>query len=270
MNFKALKMNGLGNDFLIIDNRNQSIKLSEEDIIKLSDRTNSIGFDQLIMIRNSTTADADIDYFNSDGKIANACGNGNRCVADILMNEKKTKEVHFNVGSFTHLGTRSDDNLISIVMPQPNNELKKIPVTDEVQTNPLTIEVEGYKLEGHLLNVGNPHIVVFQEISDLELTKIGPIIENYKFFPDRINVTFAKIEDSGNIKVNVWERGAGKTLACGTAACATGFIATELKLSRNPVNIHFEKGFLKILINENKTITMTGPVSDQKIIEVRA
>ena len=83
-------------------------------------------------------------------------------------------------------------------------------------------------------------------------------------------MTFAKIEDSGNIKVNVWERGAGKTLACGTAACATGFIATELKLSRNPVNIHFEKGFLKILINENKTITMTGPVSDQKIIEVRA
>ena len=154
-------------------------------------------------------------------------------------------------------------------MPQPNNELNKIPVTDEVQTNPLTIEVEGYKLEGHLLNVGNPHIVVFQEISDLELTKIGPIIENYKFFPDRINVTFAKIEDSENIKVNVWERGAGKTLACGTAACATGFIATELKLSRNPVNIHFEKGFLKILINENKTITMTGPVSDQKIIEVR-
>ena len=93
MNFKALKMDGLGNDFLIIDNRNQSIKLSEEDIIKLSDRTNSIGFDQLIMIRNSTTADADIDYFNSDGKIANACGNGNRCVADILMNEKKTNEI---------------------------------------------------------------------------------------------------------------------------------------------------------------------------------
>mgnify|MGYP001354433016 CR=1 FL=1 len=135
-------------------------------------------------------------------------------------------------------------------------KLKKIPVTDEVQTNPLTIEVEGYKLEGHLLNVGNPHIIFFQEISDLELTKIGPIIENYKFFPDRINVTFAKIEDSGNIKVNVWERGAGKTLACGTAACATAVAAYKSKLTESKVRVSLPGGDLNIEYNED--IIMSG------------
>ncbi|MEL0177303.1 MAG: diaminopimelate epimerase, partial [Pelagibacteraceae bacterium] len=100
------------------------------------------------------------------------------------------------------------------------------------------------------------------------LLKIGPHIENLKYFPDRINVTFADVKNKNDIEINVWERGAGKTLACGTAACATAYIASDLKITNNPVNIHFKKGYLLIKVNSDKTIKMSGPVSEKKEIEV--
>ena len=153
-------------------------------------------------------------------------------------------------------------------MPKPKIKLSEIPVTNDVQNNPFLIEINSKKLKGHLINVGNPHIVFFEKISDEKLKKIGPIIENLKYFPDRINVTFADIQNEDNIDINVWERGAGRTLACGTAACATAYIASDLKLTKNPVNIHFQKGHLLIKINSDKTMMMTGPVSEKKEIEV--
>ncbi|MCI5053387.1 MAG: diaminopimelate epimerase [Pelagibacteraceae bacterium] len=268
MKFKAFKMDGLGNDFLIIDNRNQKISLSPEQILKLSNREKGIGFDQLIYIENSTQADAEIKYFNSDGQMADACGNGNRCISDILIKEKNKNNVTFEVNNFVHTGSKNIDNLINVIMPKPKIKLSEIPVTNDVQNNPFLIEINSKKLEGHLINVGNPHIIFFEKISDEELKKIGPLIENLKYFPDRINVTFANIQNEDNIDINVWERGAGKTLACGTAACATAYIASDLKLTKNPVNIHFQRGHLLIKINSDKTMMMTGPVSEKKEIEV--
>lgn len=268
MKFKAFKMDGLGNDFLIIDNRNQKISLNPEQILKLSNRKKGIGFDQLIYIENSTQADAEIKYFNSDGQMADACGNGNRCISDILIKEKNKNNVTFKVNSFVHTGSKNTDNLINVIMPKPKIKLSEIPVTNDVQNNPFLIEINSKKLKGHLINVGNPHIVFFEKISDEKLKKIGPIIENLKYFPDRINVTFADIQNEDNIDINVWERGAGKTLACGTAACATAYIASDLKLTKNPVYIHFQKGHLLIKINSDKTMMMTGPVSEKKEIEV--
>ena len=268
MNFKALKMDGLGNDFLIIDNRDQKISLNQDQILKLSDKKNNIGFDQLIYIENSRDADAELKYFNSDGKKADTCGNGNRCVADILIKEKKKDKVIFKVGKFLHYGKINQDNLVSILMPKPTNKLSDIPVSNDVKNNPCKLKVEENFFEGHLINVGNPHIVFFKEISDNDLIKIGPIIENHKYFPDRVNVTFANIQDKKNIKVNVWERGAGNTLACGTAACATAFIASQTGKAENPINIHFKKGHLKIEIQHDQNILMTGPVSEPKMIEV--
>ena len=268
MKFKAFKMDGLGNDFLIIDNRNQKISLSPEQILKLSNREKGIGFDQLIYIENSTQADAEIKYFNSDGQMADACGNGNRCISDILIKEKNKEIITFKVNNYVHTGSKNTDNLINVIMPKPKVKLSDIPVTNDVKSNPFLIEINNKKFEGHLINVGNPHIVFFEKISDEELIKIGPQIENLKYFPDRINVTFANIKNRDDIEINVWERGAGKTLACGTAACATAYIASDLKLTKNPVNIHFQKGYLLIKINSDKTIAMTGPVSEKKEIEV--
>ena len=163
--------------------------------------------------------------------------------------------------SISFSGTNTGCTLHSI-------ELSDIPVSNEVKNNPLKIEVKENLFEGHLLNVGNPHIVFFKKISDNDLIKIGPIIENHKYFPDRVNVTFADIQDKKNIKVNVWERGAGNTLACGTAACATAFIASQTGKVENPVNIHFKRGHLIIEIQPDKNILMTGPVSEPKKIEV--
>ena len=268
MKFKAFKMDGLGNDFLIIDNRNQKISLSPEQILKLSNREKGIGFDQLIYIENSTQADAEIKYFNSDGQMADACGNGNRCISDILIKEKNKDIITFKVNNYVHTGSKNTDNLINVIMPKPKVKLSDIPVTNDVKSNPFLIEINNKKFEGHLINVGNPHIVFFEKISDEELIKIGPQIENLKYFPDRINVTFANIKNKDDIEINVWERGAGKTFACGTAACATAYIASDLKLTKNPVNIHFQKGYLLIKINSDKTIVMTGPVSEKKEIEV--
>ena len=268
MKFKAFKMDGLGNDFLIIDNRNQKIILNSEQILKLSNRKTGIGFDQLIYIENSTEADAEIKYFNSDGQKADACGNGNRCVSDILIREKNKENITFKVNNFVHHGSKNNDNLIDVIMPKPNVNLSEIPVTNEVKKNPLIIEINNKRFEGHLINVGNPHIVFFEKISDKELLKIGPHIENLRYFPDRINVTFADVKNKNDIEINVWERGAGKTLACGTAACATAYIASDLKITNNPVNIHFKKGYLLIKVNSDKTIKMSGPVSEKKEIEV--
>jgi len=268
MIFKALKMDGLGNDFLIIDNRSQSINLKPEQIQKLSNRENGIGFDQLISIENSEQNDAEIKYFNSDGKTANACGNGNRCVSDILLSETTNETVNFKVGNFIHLGKKISEGVMEVSMPKPTQVLHNIPVTSEVNENPVKIEIKQKKLTGHLVNVGNPHIIFFEAISDEKLKEMGPLIENHQIFPDRTNVTFADIKDKNNIHVNVWERGAGKTLACGTAACATAFVAISSDLANDPVNIHFKLGFLKIRINQDKTLLMQGPISQRQEISV--
>ena len=131
------------------------------------------------------------------------------------------------------------------------------------------IKINGLEFKnGFAVNVGNPHIVFFvDDCFKYDLKKIGPLIENYELFPEKINVTFAQIKDSSNILVNVWERGAGLTKACGTAACATGVVAFEKKLSGNDTNIHFKEGLLNI--KYNSVISMTGPVSDINEIQIK-
>ena len=141
MKFKAFKMDGLGNDFLIIDNRNQKISLNPEQILKLSNREKGIGFDQLIYIENSTQADAEIKYFNSDGQMADACGNGNRCISDILIKEKNRDNVTFKVNNFVHTGSKNIDNLINVIMPKPKIKLSEIRnSTKDRSTNATDVE----------------------------------------------------------------------------------------------------------------------------------
>ncbi len=267
MNFNAYKMDGLGNDFLIIDNRSQNISLSDTQIKKLADRKNNIGFDQVIYIHKGHEF-PEVKYFNSDGKPASECGNGNRCVAKILMNEKGNDKVEFKVGNKTHIAKKNDQKLISVDMGKATYDLKKIPVSNEVKNNPIKLDILNHNLDGYLVNVGNPHIIFFKKVENEDLVKLGPKIENHHFFPDRINVTFAEVLDKKNIRVNVWERGAGQTLACGTAACAVAHIAIDQKLSDNPVNIHFKMGALTIQLDQSKNIIMTGPVSEQIEISV--
>ena len=272
MNFKAFKMDGLGNDFVIIDNRTDEIKLSSDQIIKICNRS-FIGCDQLIIMNHSEESDADLIFYNSDGSESGACGNGTRCVAYLISEENNKKEIILRTKSGVLNSKILDKNLVETVIGIPKTEWKEIPISQKMDTKNLNLKItDNNKNEyfgGTAVNVGNPHIVFFvNNIEDFNLEKIGPKIENDKLFPEKCNVTLAEIKDSKKIFVKVWERGAGLTKACGSAACATAFASKINGLTGNEVDIEFELGNLSISINKNNSIKMKGAVSNIKSIEI--
>jgi diaminopimelate epimerase len=273
MEFSAYKMDGLGNDFVIIDNRSKPIILNNEQILKICDRK-FIGCDQLIFINTHEKSDAKIDFFNSDGSTSGACGNGTRCVADLLSKENGKK----NISLVTSEGElKSDiigDNLVETGIGFGKTNWNEIPLAKNVNTKNLQIEILDNDNKSHIggtaISVGNPHIIFF--VSDLEkfnIEKIGPTIENHELFPERCNVTIGQVINEKLIKVKVWERGAGLTKACGTAACATAFAGLIHKISSNQVDIEFKTGNLTISIDQDNFIKMKGPVSDIKKIDIK-
>ena len=267
---EAYKMDGLGNDFIIFDKRKKPISLSKDQIVKISDRKN-IGCDQVILIDKDESNNAFLKFYNSDGGEISACGNGSRCVAYLLMKENNSRKISLRTKVGILQAKLDDKNLVSINMGQPNFEWNKIPLLKEMDNKNLEIKInstDGKEVKGGFsLSIGNPHIVFFvKNCFSYNLKSIGPKIENYEIFPEKTNVTFAQIIDDNNILVNVWERGAGLTKACGTAACATGVAAYTKKLTKNNVNIKFKEGILKIKYDENENIFMTGPVSEIKKI----
>jgi len=315
MEFKAYKMHGLGNNFLIIDRRNKPISLSKEKIIELGKR-NNIGFDQLIFIDEDRNSSAEvlvipITIYNSDGNEINACGNGSRCIAYFICKEKKvdrllieTKErtlgAYLDVTNKHHVKINMGKALFA--------QYDEIPLAND-NLDPMKLKIDFLEKDygvGFCVNVGNPHIIFFvNDCLKVDIKKIGPMVESHHYFPEKINVTFAeKLDEKGNIKVNVWERGAGKTKACGTAACATAVAAhitgikgiqgevsfgyekmgTNLFIGKEQAkkierviqknvkiyNIHFEEGALKIENDvQRDELWMTGPVSDIEEINIK-
>ena len=272
MDIKAFKMDGLGNDFVIIDQRNQNFNLSRDQIIKICDR-NFIGCDQLIFIKKSEEKDAGLEFYNSDGTISGACGNGTRCVADLLSKEKNDKEIILWTSSGSLKSKILDDNLVETEIGIPKTTWNEIPLSKDLDTKNLNISIISKNNVEHIggtsINVGNPHVIFFVDsIEDYDLEKIGPKIENHKYFPEKCNVTLAEIINKNLIKVKVWERGAGLTKACGTAACATAVAGNINGLTDKKTEIEFALGKLSISIDENNSIHMKGPVSDIKNIEI--
>ena len=273
MDIKAFKMDGLGNDFVIIDNRQKITDLSKEQIIKICDR-NFIGCDQLILIENDNNADAQLKFFNSDGGESGACGNGTRCVADLISKEKKNKSIILNTLSGNLKSEILGNNLVTTEIGVAKTKWNEIPLSNELNTLNLNIKINDINNNeyygGTAINVGNPHIIFFMnEIKNFDIAKIGPQIENHKIFPEKCNVTIAKVINKSLIKVKVWERGAGLTKACGTAACATAFAGKLNKLTDNNTDIEFETGKLSIFIDKKNSIHMKGPVSDIKEIFIK-
>ena len=272
MDIKAFKMDGLGNDFVIIDQRSQSYNLTKDQIIKICDR-NFIGCDQLIFIQKSDRKDAGLEFYNSDGSISGACGNGTRCVADFLSKENNNKEIILWTSSGALKSKILGSNLVETEIGIPKTDWNEIPLNKNLDTKNLNIRiVNKHNIEhvgGTSVNVGNPHVVFFVDnIEDYDLKKIGPEIENHNYFPEKCNVTLAKMISKELIKVKVWERGAGLTKACGTAACATAVAANINGLIDKKTDIEFILGKLSISIDENNSVHMKGPVSDIKKIEI--
>ena len=268
MDIKAFKMDGLGNDFVIIDQRIQEFNLKKDQIIKICDR-NFIGCDQLILIKKNSEIDASLEFYNSDGSVSGACGNGTRCIADFLSKETNQKEITLLTSSGILKSKILGNNLVETEIGIPKINWKEIPLSKKLDTKDLKIEIIDKDNNKHLggigVNVGNPHIIFFvKDCFENDLKTLGPKIENHELFPEKINVTFAQINDKNNITVNVWERGAGLTKACGTAACATAVASLAKKLTENDVNIKFKEGILNITIDKDLNIFMRGPVSDIK------
>ena len=266
MDIKAFKMDGLGNDFVIIDQRNQNYNLTKDQIIKICDR-NFIGCDQLIFIQKSDEKDARLEFYNSDGSKSGACGNGTRCVADLLSKENGNKEIILWTSSGALKSQILDNNLVETEIGIAKTNWNEIPLNKNLDTKNLSIKIVNKNNIEHIggtsVNVGNPHVVFFVDnIEDYDLKKIGPEIENHNYFPEKCNVTLAKVISKTLIKVKVWERGAGLTKACGTAACATAVASNINGLTDKKTNIEFALGKLSITINENNSIHMKGPVSD--------
>ena len=273
MDIKAFKMDGLGNDFVIIDNRRKITNLTKEQIIKICNR-NFLGCDQLIFIETDKSADAFLKFYNSDGGESGACGNGTRCVAYLLSIEKNKKEIEILVSSKILKSKVLNNKDVETIIGTPNLEWNKIPLSKNLDTKNLSlgmIDIDGNKMNGGIaVNVGNPHVVYFcEDIEKINLKKYGPLIENHEVFPEKCNVTIAQKISEQHYKIKVWERGAGLTKACGTAACATAVAANLNQLQNSNSKIEFSTGILNIQIDNELNIKMRGPVSEIEKINIK-
>jgi diaminopimelate epimerase len=270
----AYRMDGLGNNFLIIDRRLNSLELSKKKITDIANKK-VYPFDQLITLEKTNGKLYPIKIFNPDGIEVSACGNGARCIAYLISQENKQKKVSIKTAERVLDAEIVGEKNVKINMGKAKFNWDEIPLSKEMNTECVDIDFiknETYHsddVHGFCVNIGNPHIIYFvSDCSKINIKELGPKIENYKIFPERVNVTFASVSaDRENIKVNVWERGAGQTKACGTAACATAKAAWCQGLANANSNVHFKDGSLQIDCSTDN-IFMTGPVSEVKKINI--
>ena len=256
-----LKMNGNGNDFVIIDNRQEKIEITPKIASWIGYRRYGIGCDQLILLEDSNNADIFMRIYNADGSESGACGNATRCVADLLMRETGKPQASIETRAGVLTGVRAGENEVTVNMGEPSLDWQKIPLSEDLDVMRLPISV-GPLSGPTAVGMGNPHMVFFvEDISKIRLRNFGSELENNPLFPQKANVTIATIRSREYIATKVWERGVGKTLACGTAACATLVAAVLHDLVEPKAVIEQPGGTLKIEWLENGQILMTGKAS---------
>jgi len=263
----AYRMDGLGNNFVIIDRRKNALEISKDNIVSIANKK-IVPFDQLITLEKEEKNTFPIKIYNPDGIEATACGNGARCIAYLIFQENKQKNISIKTKERVLSAEVVAKQNVKINMGKPKFGWEEVPLSESMNTKQVSIDLlEKEHGNGFCLNVGNPHIIFFvKDCSKIDIKKLGPKIENYRFFPERTNVTFAQVLDKKNIKVNVWERGAGQTKACGTAACAVTVAASIKGLTDKSLQVHFKEGNLQIDYEEE--IFMAGPVSEIKRINL--
>ena len=251
-------MHGLGNDFIIFDNIDNSIINETSFIKKISNRRTGIGCDQVLMIENTKIKENfKVKMYNSDGSETGACGNGTRCVADYLMKKENINNLHIQTIS-GKLKCNKHKNNITVNMGEPRFDWNEIPLISKQNTQKEKIN----NYEACCLSLGNPHAVIFfsnlLDLEKLDLDFIGPLLEKNPVFPKLANIEFACVLENGVIRMRVWERGVGITQACGSGACATSVAASVLGLSSKNNKIILDGGNLYIKGLEDKTVTLTG------------
>ena len=243
------KMHGLGNDFVIVDAREEPFALTSALACAIADRRTGVGCDQLIVLEPSERADLRMRIWNPDGGEVESCGNASRCVVAL------TGATRIETGGGVIEGTPGDE--VEVSMGEPRFAWNQIPLAYPVDTDALPMAWDA--LEGPIaLNVGNPHLVFFvDQVSAVPLEELGPRVETDPAFPDRINVNVAAVLLDG-VQLRTWERGAGLTLACGTGACATAVAAIKSKRLTSPVKVHMPGGSLTISWAPGEQVRMRG------------
>lgn len=269
---KFTKMQGCGNDYIYINGATE--KIAQEDkpdfVRKISDRHFGVGGDGAIFINPSDEADFEMEMYNADGSRAEMCGNGIRCVAKYVFDKGMTDKTDISViscGKIKYLKLFIKDGKVDTVrvnMGAPELKPENIPVIadagkDNLISEPITVRGKEYKMT--CVSMGNPHAVVFMDdVKNLEIEQIGPYFENHERFPNRTNTEFVQIIDRKNVRMRVWERGTGETLACGTGCCATVVACILNGLTDEAVTVKLLGGELEIEWDrENNLVYMTGP-----------
>lgn len=258
------KMHGCGNDFIFIDCLNGEKRDLGKVAKKLCDRRFGIGADQLLTIHPSKIADFKMEIYNADGGQVEMCGNGIRCFAKYVYDHGLTKKRELEVETLAGvIRPRLMGDQVEVDMGEPVLEGRKIPVNADGRIIDYPLEVAGTSYQVCCVSMGNPHCVLYlDDLDHLELEKIGPRFEHHPFFPKRVNTEFVRILNPREVRMRVWERGAGETWACGTGACAVGVAGTLLGKTERKITAHLRGGDLLIEWRENNHVYMTGGVEE--------
>jgi diaminopimelate epimerase len=250
-----LKMHGLGNDFVVIDARAHAFALSPALVQAIADRRFGVGFDQLVVIGpGENGSDAHMTFYNADGTKAQACGNASRCVARYLMDETNRDRLRLSTVRGVLETRDAGSGLTSVNMGEPMLRWDQIPLSRKMDT--LSLPIDGDPVA---TGMGNPHCTFFVDDAEhIALANLGPNIENHSLFPERTNVQVASIVGENHIRMRVWERGVGITLASGSSSCATAVAAARRGLTGRTVRVDLDGGTLEIDWREDG-VWMTGP-----------
>jgi diaminopimelate epimerase len=256
-----IKMHGLGNDFVVLDSTKNQYNINKASIQLIANRKFGVGCDQVIEMKHSDKEDIYMKIYNADGTEAEACGNAARCIAGLLFASSPKKAVSIETIAGVLKAESEENGLIKVDMGKPKFFWKDIPLSmniSEINFEELTLK------NGLAINIGNPHIVFFvKDLDAVDINRIGPLIENNSLFPEKVNVEICQLENRKKIKVLVWERGAGNTLACGSGACAALVAAYKNSLSEPQAEIVLDGGSLNITwnIGSDEHVIMSGPIA---------
>jgi diaminopimelate epimerase len=258
------KMQGLGNDFVVIDAINQVIALSPEQIRFMADRHFGIGFDQLLLVEKPVSANADFKYriFNADGSEVAQCGNGARCFARFVRDKGLTDldEIRVDTNAGQLILSFTEDDLVKVNMGVPRHQPSEIPLLFEQEALNYKVTVDGNELVFSAVSMGNPHAVIL--VDDVENTPVadwGRALESHELFPERANIGFMQVIDRQHIRLRVYERGAAETLACGSGACAAVVIGILKNCLDQDVNVELPGGQLAISwVGRGESVLMSG------------
>jgi len=258
-----LKMNGLGNDFVVVETRSAPFAPTPAEVRAIADRSSGVGCDQLIVLESADGVDARVRFWNADGEEVSACGNGTRCVGWLLMQASGKDEAVIETRAGRLVARRAGERLVSVDMGEPRLDWREIPLAEAQDTRALAVRLYDHPALAAApgcVSMGNPHVTFFvDDLAAAPVTEAGPVVERHPLFPEHVNVGFARVEARDRIRLRVWERGAGLTQACGTGACAALVAAARSDLADRAATLALDGGELFVEWRDDGHVIMTGP-----------